>query len=69
MYIGNNTHKGSVMKTMAQKSQTQLWNHLDKARMMANGSVDWDIKKNDEIDNLFVNMLKELETLIGVTAP
>ena len=56
------------MKTMAQKSQTQLWNHLDKARMMAKGSVDWDSKKTDEINKLFVNMLKELETLIEETA-
>ncbi len=56
------------MKTMAQKSQTQLWNHLDKAQIMAKGSVDWDNKKIGEINKLFDNVVKELETMFEETA-
>lgn len=52
------------MKTMAQKSQTQLWNHLDKAQIMAKGSIDWDSKKSAVINKLFDNLVKELNTLL-----
>jgi hypothetical protein len=55
------------MKTMAQKSQTQLWNHLDKAQMMAKNSVDWDKNKIEEINKLFNNVVKELEKMLEET--
>ena len=56
------------MKSMAQKSQTQLWNHLDKAQMMAKGSVDWDNKKVDQINKMFKDVAKELVAMLEETA-
>jgi len=55
------------MKTLAQKSQTQLRNNLYKAELFACGSVGWNKKYTNDIKQKFEDLQEYLEQAIAQT--